>query len=140
MLESILQQANAALQSNLTDQDISKQCPSLKAEDIHAIRQANTDLSLLPYIALSELSQIGRKKERANVLNSPIKEKEYAIFKERLFQHFRIFNEKQKEKYLSDQSQMDDLIIAKLMKNIQQDLYDDENRLLQYFEIYQNEL
>ena len=140
MLDPILKYAYEALESKLTDQDISKQCSSLTAEDIHAIRKTKADVSLLPYVALAELSTIGKEKSKATILNSPIQEKEFAIFRERLAQHFRLFKEQQEAKYQSEQSQMDDLIIAKITDDFKQTLLDDEIELLKYFEWYQKEL
>lgn len=138
--DQVLKYSYKALESNLTDQDIAKQCTSLTAEDIHAIRKTKADISILPYVALLELNKIGKEKAVSEVLNSPLKEKEFAIFKERLSQHFRLFKEQQKSKHESEQSQMDDLIVAEIFDDVKDKFLNNQNELLDYFDYYQEKL
>lgn len=132
-MDNIIKIAQTVIDSSLTDQEVAMKCPSLTPEDIHMIRQSQTDLKLLPYVAVQELYQLGEKEKQQTVLLSPLRIKEFELFKERLTNQFNQFNDYQQHKFQSEQSQMDDLILADLMKSIQRNVFEDDEALLQYF-------
>lgn len=132
-MDNIVEIAQTVINSSLTDQEVAMKCPSLTPEDIHMIRNSQTDLKLLPYVAVQELYQLGEKAKQQTVLLSPLRIKEFELFKERLATQFHHFNDYQQQKFQSEESQMDDLILADLMKTIQDHVFDDEEELLQYF-------
>lgn len=139
-MDELIKRAKLVLNSSLTDQEVALKCDSLTPEDIHTIRQSQTNLEVLPYIAIQELGQLGEEERQQTVLLSPLRIKEFELFKERLTQQLQLFTRFQEEKYQSEESQMDDLIIAHLSEQILQDVLDDDQKLLEYFIQYTEEL
>lgn len=132
-MDAMLKSAQAVIESSLMDQEVANKCPSLTPEDIHMIRQSQTDLKLLPYAAIQELSELGEQERQQTVLLSPLRIKEFKLFKERLIRQFDRFTAFQEQQFNSDESHMDDMIVADIMNKIQQDVFANEDQLLKYF-------
>lgn len=138
-INEAIEKTQLALDQRVTDQELAEQCPTLTPEDIHTIRLAD-DLSVLPFAAIVELSQLGEQHEKDVILASPLQSREYELFQERLKEAFLAFQQYQTEHFQSEDSRMDDLIIANLANQMQQDCFQNEELMLQYFTQYQAEL
>ena len=138
-MKEALNKVQKVIQLKMTDQDLADLCPSLSAEDIHTIRQTD-NLNILPFAAINELSIVGYEQEKKHHLVSPILQEEFNLFKDRMETALANFYHYQQEKFDSEQSQMDDEIIAQIVKEIYSDIINDEEILLSYFEYYQSKM
>lgn len=132
--------AKAIIAQKDTDQELANRCSALTPEDIHTIRNTDVDLTLLPFLAIQELSQRYDESITQEILVSPIQEKEFALFKERLQQELDEFFQYQQAKANSEASKMDTLFFMNMAQDLMIRILQDETLLLSYFLQYQQEL
>lgn len=132
--------AKKALTQNETDQELAKQTPSLTAEDIYTMRQSIDNLKIIPFAAIQEISQLGLEFSKKEILSSPLRQKEFDLFKKRLQEAYHKFQAFQEQQFESEESHMDDKIIANIMNTQYQLLMDHEEALLDRFVEYQGQI
>lgn len=138
-MEDAIHNVQSVIALNMTDQDLAALCPTLSAEDIHTIRHTE-NIALLPFAAIQELSIVSYEQEKKHQLMSPIRQEEFHLFKERMNEALSQFAVFQQNKYMSDNSQMDDDAIACIVSKMYDEMIHNEEEMLHYFKDYQKQI